>query len=77
MNINQHKFISLVPMHAVTKDFDTTIGEKVDIVIIGKGTLRGCVKLNDLAYQISKDNKNILIIDLEKGKPYIKILFRS
>ena len=70
--------MSLVPIEALSKEgFNFSIGEKVDIEIIGKGTLNGCTKLTDFAYQLSKDKKNMLIIDLVKGKPYIKILYRS
>jgi hypothetical protein len=64
-------------MVAVPKELNFNVGQKVDIEIIGKGTLNGCTKLNDFAYQISKDKKNLLIINLEKGEPYIKILYRS
>jgi len=77
MNINQHKFMSLVPMSAVAKDFDFNIGVLTDIVIIGKGTLKGCKVMGEFAYTISEDKSNMIIINLEKGKPYIKILWRN
>lgn len=77
MNINQHKFMSLVPMSEIGKDFDFNVGILTDIEIIGKGTLKGCRVINDLAYVINEDKSEMVIINLEKGKPYIKILWRN
>lgn len=77
MNINQHKFMSLVPMSKIGKDFDYNLGALSDIEIIGKGTLIGCKIIGEFAYTISEDKSNMIIINLEKGKPYIKILRRN
>ena len=77
MNINQHKFMSLVPMSEIGKDFDYNLGVLSDIVIIGKGTLKGCKVIGEFAYTISEDKTSMIIINLEKGKPYIKILWRN
>ena len=78
MNINQHKFMSVVPYSRLKNDkFDFTIGEKVDIEIIGKGVMKGCIKLEDFAYTINKEKTEVILINLEKGKPYIKILYKN
>ena len=77
MNINQHKFMSLVPMCEIGKDFDFNLGVLSDIVIIGKGTLKGCKVMGEFAYTISEDKSNMIIINIKKGKPYIKILWRN
>jgi len=77
MNINQHKFMSLVPMSRIGKDFDYNLGVLSDIEIIGKGTLIGCKIIGEFAYTISEDKSNMIIINIKKGKPYIKILRRN
>jgi hypothetical protein len=77
MNINEHNFMSVIPFSEFPKDFDLNIGEKADILIIGKGVLRGCVVLTDFAYSLNKDQTQIIIINLKKGKPYIKILHKN
>jgi predicted transport protein len=78
MNLNQHKFMSQVPMSEVKKlKVNLKLGELVDIEIIGKATLIGCRMVGDFAYIISNDKVYMIIISLEKAKPYIKILYRS
>ena len=76
-DLNQHKFISVVPMSALSKDFNFNIGTIVDIEIIGKATLIACTKIADFAYYINKNTNEIYILNLTKGKQYIKILYRS
>jgi hypothetical protein len=77
-NLNQHKFMSQVPMSEVKKlKINLKLGNLVDIEIIGKATLIGCRVVGDFAYIISNDNANMILISLEKAKPYIKILYRS
>lgn len=76
ININEHKFFSLVPfsaLKALEPDFDFNIGEKVDIEVIGKGIGRGFRLCGDMGYQLSNDKKSMLIIDLNKAEPYIII----
>lgn len=77
ININEHKFMVLVPKTELNDTFDSTIGEKIDIVILGKGTLKDCVKILDFAYSLNEDKTHILIINLKKGKPYIKVLHKN
>jgi len=77
ININEHKFMSLVPTSELQDSFDFSIGERVDIVIIGKGTLKDCVIIMDFAYTINGDKTHMIIINLKKGKPYIRILHKN
>jgi hypothetical protein len=76
-NFNQHKYFALVPTIAFPKEFDFNLGELVDIEIKGKAIGRGFRLCGDMGFQLSNDKKNILIIDLIKAKPYIKIHYRN
>jgi hypothetical protein len=77
ININQHKFMAQIPMSAVNKDLNLELGQLVDIEIIGKGTFGGCRIVGEFAFVVSYDKSFMILINLEKGKPYIKILYRS
>lgn len=77
ININEHKFMALVPTTELNDSFDSTIGERVDIVIIGKGTLKECVIIMDFAYTINEDKTHMIIINLKKAKPYIRIIHKN
>lgn len=78
MNLNQHKFMSQVPMSEVKKlKINLELGNLVDIEVIGKATLIGCRIVGDFAYTITNDKAYVIIISLEKAKPYIKILYRN
>jgi hypothetical protein len=77
-NLNQYKFMSLVPMSAVGDKLNLELGDIIDIEFIGKGaTGRGFRQIIDFAYQVSTDKKQLLIVNLKKGEPYIKILKRN
>jgi hypothetical protein len=78
-NLNQYKFMSLVPMSAIdVANINLELGDIIDIEFIGKGAIgRGFRQILDLAYQVSTDKKQLLIVNLKKGEPYIKILKRN
>ena len=78
-NLNQYKFMSLVPMSAAgVSKLNLELGDIIDIEFIGKGAIgRGFRQIIDFAYQVSTDKKQLLIVNLKKGEPYIKILKRN
>ena len=77
-NLNQYKFMSLVPMSAVGDKLNLELGDIIDIEFIGKGAIgTGFRQIIDFAYQVSTDKKQLLIVNLKKGEPYIKILKRN